>query len=189
MGGHVIFSHYQYFDELLDTACGSGEGNWNTLERVSYVWIKGRYVAYPFQNNISALDKDDQVSLPSRSAPDPASFVWQLMNGCWPLQIDCLNGLVAAKVANATAQGKPQDFDQWIMRVMGEGIANIFMRPYNFKVWAVPTEKMQCSWLGERVATANVAKVVENVLRYSTVLHCLPHKQPCCCRCARSLDR
>lgn len=25
---------------------------------------------------------------------------------------------------------------------------------------------MQCSWLGERVATANVAKVVENVLRY-----------------------
>ena len=42
------------------------------------------------------------------------------------------------------------------MRVMGEGIANIFMRPYNFKVWAVPTTEMQCSWLGERVATANV---------------------------------
>ena len=30
-------------------------------QRVSYVWIKGRYVAYPFQNNIAALDKDDQV--------------------------------------------------------------------------------------------------------------------------------
>lgn len=27
---------------------------------------------------------------------------------------------------------------------------------------------MQCSWLGERVATANVAKVVENVLRNKT---------------------
>ena len=25
-------------------------------------------------------------------------------------------------------------FDDWIMRVMGEGIANLFMRPYNFKV-------------------------------------------------------
>ena len=23
---------------------------------------------------------------------------------------------------------------------MGAGIANIFMRPYNFKVWAIPTE-------------------------------------------------
>lgn len=30
-------------------------------QRVSYVWIKGRWVAYPFQNNISALDKEDQV--------------------------------------------------------------------------------------------------------------------------------
>ena len=31
------------------------------MERVSYVWLKGRWVAYPFQNNISALDKEDQV--------------------------------------------------------------------------------------------------------------------------------
>ena len=25
MGGHVIFSHYSYFDQLLNTAVGSGE--------------------------------------------------------------------------------------------------------------------------------------------------------------------
>jgi protoporphyrinogen oxidase len=62
MGGHVIFSHYQYFDELLDTAVGSGPDFWNTLQRVSYVWIKDRWVAYPFQNNISALPQEDQVS-------------------------------------------------------------------------------------------------------------------------------
>ena len=37
-------------------------------------------------------------------------------------------------------------------------------------MWAVPTSMMQCSWLGERVATANVAKVVENVLRYVRTL-------------------
>jgi len=37
-----------------------------------------------------------------------------------------------------------------------------------WQVWAVPTTHMQCSWLGERVATANVAKVVENVLRNKT---------------------
>ena len=67
MGGHVIFSHYQYFDELLDTAVGAGPDAWNTLERVSYVWIKGRWVAYPFQNNISALDKEDQVRAVPRS--------------------------------------------------------------------------------------------------------------------------
>lgn len=61
MGGHVIFSHFDYFDELLDAALGSGSSAWNTHERVSYVRIKDRYVAYPFQNNISALDKEDQI--------------------------------------------------------------------------------------------------------------------------------
>ena len=71
---------------------------------------------------------------------------------------------MAAKVNCATAAGKPKDFDEWILRVMGEGIANIFMRPYNFKVWAVPTTEMQCSWLGERVATVNVERAISNVI-------------------------
>ena len=39
------------------------------------------------------------------------------------------------------------------------------MRPYNYKVWAVPTPLMQCKWLGERVATADVRKAIGNVLR------------------------
>lgn len=61
---------------------------------------------------------------------------WQAVGSpCFALlQISCLTGLVEAKVANTTAQGKPKNFDEWIMRVMGEGIANLFMRPYNFKV-------------------------------------------------------
>jgi hypothetical protein len=44
--------------------------------------------------------------------------------------------LVEAKVANAVAQGRPATFDEWILRVMGKGIADLFMRPYNFKVIA-----------------------------------------------------
>jgi hypothetical protein len=51
-----------------------------------------------------------------------------------PWQILCLSGVAEAKVANAVAQGKPKNFDEWILRVMGPGIADLFMRPYNFKV-------------------------------------------------------
>ncbi|KAL6746416.1 hypothetical protein V8C86DRAFT_1820555 [Haematococcus lacustris] len=138
MGGHVIFSHWDYFDQVIDAALGSGPEAWNTLQRVSYVWIKDRWVAYPFQNNISALDKPDQIK--------------------------CLTGLVEAKVANSGAPTKPKNFDEWILRVMGPGIADIFMRPYNFKVWAVPTTMMQCNWLGERVATVDVDRAISNVI-------------------------
>lgn len=142
MGGHVIFSHFDYFDQLLDAAVGKGEDFWATHERVSYVWMKQRWVPYPFQNNICSLPVEDQIN--------------------------CINGLIEAKVTNALAKSSPANFDEWIIRVMGEGIANIFMRPYNFKVWAIPTHLMQCNWLGERVATANVSKVIENVIRNKT---------------------
>jgi len=47
---------------------------------------------------------------------------------------------------------------------MGVGIANLFMRPYNFKVWACPTTFMQCGWLGERVAAPDLKKVVKNII-------------------------
>lgn len=50
------------------------------------------------------------------------------------MQIKCLTGLIDAKVANHAATTKPRNFDEWILRVMGEGIADLFMRPYNFKV-------------------------------------------------------
>lgn len=85
--------------------------------------LKGRWVAYPFQNNIATLDPDDRAR--------------------------CLRGLVEARVQSATASGHPANFDEWILRTLGEGIADIFMRPYNFKVWAYPTSEMQCAWLGE----------------------------------------
>ncbi len=45
---------------------------------------------------------------------------------------------------NTTAQGRPANFDEWIMRVMGGGIADLFMRPYNFKVGAQPWSLSIC---------------------------------------------
>ena len=39
----MIFSHFDYFDELLDAALGAGEASWNHHERVSYVRIKVQF--------------------------------------------------------------------------------------------------------------------------------------------------
>jgi protoporphyrinogen oxidase len=62
------------------------------------------------------------------------------------MQIKCLSGLVEAKVANAmSGSSKPTSFDEWILRVMGPGIADIFMRPYNFKVWALVGLTVRCT--------------------------------------------
>jgi protoporphyrinogen oxidase len=126
---------------LESSSQGGDEHPWNTLERVSYVWLKQRWVAYPFQNNIAALDDDDKIA--------------------------CLTGMAeaAADAKSASTPNKPANFDEWIMRTMGQGIADLFMRPYNFKVWAYPTTAMQCEWLGERVAAPDVKKAITNVIR------------------------
>ena len=57
-------------------------------------------------------------------------------------QVMCLEGMIDAAMESRVVNTKPKDFDEWIMRNVGEGIANVFMRPYNYKVWAVPTEKV-----------------------------------------------
>lgn len=57
-------------------------------------------------------------------------------------QVKCMDGMIDAALEARVANTKPKDFDEWIVRMMGTGIADIFMRPYNFKVWAVPTTKV-----------------------------------------------
>ncbi|KAN0083122.1 hypothetical protein V8E54_002210 [Elaphomyces granulatus] len=137
VGGHVIFSHYKYFDECLDEALPQSD-DWYHHQRISYVRCKGQWVPYPFQNNISMLPKEEQVK--------------------------CIDGMIDAALEARVANTKPKTFDEWIVRMMGTGIADLFMRPYNFKVWAVPTTKMQCAWLGERVAAPNLKAVTTNVI-------------------------
>ena len=57
---------------------GTGPEVWATIERISFVWIKDRYVPYPFQNNLSVLDTEDQIAclegktLAHRRSPLPA---------------------------------------------------------------------------------------------------------------------
>lgn len=57
-------------------------------------------------------------------------------------QVDCIDGMIDAAMEARVANAKPKTFDEWIVRMMGTGIADLFMRPYNFKVWAVPTTKV-----------------------------------------------
>ncbi|RNF09855.1 UDP-galactopyranose mutase [Trypanosoma rangeli] len=131
LGGHVIFSHYQYFDDVMDWAVQ----DWNVLERESWVWARGRWVPYPFQNNIHRLPEPDMKR--------------------------CFDELVKSQAQAHTEP--PRNFEESFTRQFGEGIADVFMRPYNFKVWAVPPRLMSTEWVGERVATVNVERIRQNI--------------------------
>lgn len=56
IGGHVQFSHYDYFDNLMQKALG--KDGWLHHQRESWAWMHDRFVPYPVQNNIRHLPKE-----------------------------------------------------------------------------------------------------------------------------------
>lgn len=54
-GGHVMFSHYDYFDSLVEKML---DGDYDEHMREAWIWLHDRFVPYPLQNNIHRLPKD-----------------------------------------------------------------------------------------------------------------------------------
>ena len=57
-GGHVIFSHYPYFDSLIDRAL---KGEFHERVRESWIFTRDSWIPYPFQNNLRYLPKSVQI--------------------------------------------------------------------------------------------------------------------------------
>lgn len=63
------------------------------------------------------------------------------------------------------ASGKePRNFEEFIYKVWGKGIAKHFAIPYNRKLWAVPLAEMETSWLGGRVPLPDLEEIIEGAL-------------------------
>ena len=57
IGGHVIFSHYPYFDDLLNSILGN---DYTEHRRIARIRSAGAWTPYPYQNNIRYLPKEIQ---------------------------------------------------------------------------------------------------------------------------------
>jgi protoporphyrinogen oxidase len=133
IGGHVQFSHYEYFDTAMRDFLG--DDGWLKHQRESWVWMRDRFIPYPFQNNIHRLPPSDIEK--------------------------CLNGLIDI-TRNPPAAA--QNFQDWINAAFGAGIAELFLNPYNFKVWAHQPRELNSGWVGERVAVTDLKKVLSNLI-------------------------
>ena len=57
IGGHILFSKLPEINQLVDGFLGE---NINRCRRANKVLFKGRYVKYPFENDLASLDKEDR---------------------------------------------------------------------------------------------------------------------------------
>ena len=102
VGPHIMFSKNQ---EVLDLMVGLLGDNVHKLRRSNKIFHDGRFVKYPFENELSALA--------------PAERDW------------CLETFLD----NPYAHYSPTTMLEFFLATFGEGITNLYLRPYNEKIW------------------------------------------------------
>lgn len=74
-GGHILFSRDQ---DVLDKMLSILGDNVEKRRRNNKIWYKGRFVKYPFENGLDALDKEDifdcLFSYLNNDYPEPTNF-------------------------------------------------------------------------------------------------------------------
>jgi protoporphyrinogen oxidase len=93
--------------------------------RTARVRVAGQWTDYPFQDHIHQLDPE--------------------------LAGRCSQGLRKARGPGEATHS----FKDWIEHSFGAGITELFMTPYNRKLWAFPLEHMGFQWIRDRVSTVH----------------------------------
>jgi len=143
--GHLLHFRNEYAFNLVSELLN---GNMAPHKRNSWIYSKGAFTRYPFQANFYGL---------------PKSVVK-----------DCLMGLIKARIpftqpSPHRGEGKGEgNFENWIMKTFGEGIANHFMLSYNRKFWTIEPRDMTCEWLDGFVPVPNLEDTVTGAISDNT---------------------
>lgn len=167
--GHIMFSQDPYVLKLYEMLLGDNL-HWQTRE--AWVYNDGIYTRYPFQGSLYGLPADVIKecilgAIEARYGVSDAGNGAALNDAPSVAKYDCCaDGAVpdgevyAAQENNAQAE----NFEQFIFRTWGRGIAKHFALPYNKKLWALPLTEMETSWLGGRVPLPDLGQIIEGAL-------------------------
>jgi len=159
--GHIMFSNDPYVHELYELLLGE---NVHWQDREAWIYSHGVHTRYPFQGSLYGLPADviQECLVGAIEARfGPLSAKKNGKNGA--------NGNGASHAASRDTDLRPgaMSFRDFIEKVWGAGIAKHFALPYNQKLWTVPLEDIETSWLEGRVPLPDLETVIEGALRPS----------------------
>lgn len=178
--GHIMFSKDEYVHKLYKMLLGD---NVHWQNREAWIFSKGVYTRYPFQGALYGLPPevikecimgaiearygnaptaDSQAAL--REPPGEAKPI-EPIDCCADGSVDISGEQENGRRVCEPRSGEPRNFEEFIYRVWGKGIAKHFAIPYNRKLWAVPLNEMETSWLGGRVPLPDLAEIIEGALK------------------------
>jgi UDP-galactopyranose mutase len=181
--GHIMFSNHPYVHELYGKLLGT---NVHWQDREAWIHSNGVYTRYPFQGalyglppqvvaecivgaveaRIGPLKELGPACGGSGNTPSSSTSVGKAesITDC------CADGVSesTAPLARGARTGSPEaprNFEEFIYKVWGKGIAKHFAIPYNRKLWAVLLSSMETSWLGGRVPVPDLKEMIEGALQ------------------------
>lgn len=138
--GHLLHFRDEHVYSLIKNLTN---GNIAPHKRSSWIYSKGNYTRYPFQANFYGLPKN--------------------------IVKDCLVGIIKAKVEAVYERVSSNgNFENWIKRTFGAGIAENFMLPYNRKFWTVDPSEITCDWLYRFVPVPTLEDAVAGAISSNT---------------------
>ncbi|MBC7500849.1 MAG: FAD-dependent oxidoreductase, partial [Herminiimonas sp.] len=175
--GHIMFSNDPYVLKLYEKLLGD---NIHWQNREAWVYSKNVFTRYPFQGALYGLppavitecivgamearfgDLNQTSATPSSQSSKPADMAKVPQDCCADGSVELGSDDTAA--ASSGSPAKPKNFEEFIYKVWGAGIAKHFAIPYNKKLWTVPLDQMETSWLGGRVPLPDLREIIEGAL-------------------------
>jgi UDP-galactopyranose mutase len=159
-------------------------------DREAWIFSKGVHTRYPFQGALYGLPPDVLKEClvgaiearfgPLKNSPAPVNAGVSKVSagGSSPSAVKaesitdcCADGIAESSLslervpkAESAIASAPRNFEEFIYKVWGKGVAKHFAIPYNQKLWAVPLAEMETSWLGGRVPLPNLEEMIHGAL-------------------------
>lgn len=173
--GHIMFSNDAYVKQLYNILLGN---NVHWQNREAWVYSKGVHTRYPFQGALYGLPPNviKECIVGAMQARygilrEPGSAGCSMDDRPSELSDCCADGVVPVSGKTPVheefvpPQNKSENFEDFIYRMWGAGIAKHFAIPYNKKLWTVPLTEMETSWLGGRVPLPDLEEIIEGGLQ------------------------
>jgi protoporphyrinogen oxidase len=139
-GSHIIFSRDA---EVLSFMHRMLQGNREARRRNTKIYHRNTYVKYPFENGLHELQRDE----------------------CFFCLYEFIQSLIAVERGEIDP---PRNFREWMYYTFGKGIADLYLIPYNEKIWKYPSHLMSCHWVEGRIPRPPVEDVIKSAIGIET---------------------
>ncbi|RPH51162.1 MAG: FAD-dependent oxidoreductase [Desulfobacteraceae bacterium] len=110
----------------------------DVVVRSAYIYFDGQLVPYPFQYNLSYLDEKQRDY--------------------------CVKEFIKTQ-KDITPYQKGRSFKDYCYSFFGKGISDLFMIPYNEKLWSIDLSQLSIDWMEEYVPGPDYNKVLEGAYK------------------------